>query len=39
MTLRKKTINNIVKYIPKSEQTKERDNKQKKNNKSWFTTS
>ena len=29
MTLRKFTIDNSVRYVPKSEQTKERDSKQK----------
>ena len=38
MTLRKITIDNSVRYIPKSEQTKEREIKPKKN-KSWFTPS
>ena len=38
MTLRKITVDNSVRYIPKSEQTKETDIKPKKN-KSWFTPS
>ena len=38
MTLRKITIDNSVRYIPKSEQTKEKEIKQKKN-KIWFTSS
>ena len=29
MTLRKKTIDNSVRYVPKNEQTKERDDKPK----------
>ena len=31
MTIRKITVDNSVRYIPKSEQTKERENKPKKN--------
>ena len=38
MTLRKITIDNSVIYIPKTEKTKEKENKPKKN-KSWFTSS
>ena len=38
MVFRKITIDNSVRYIPKSEQTKEREIKPKKN-KSWFTPS
>ena len=37
MILRKITIDNSVRYIPKSEQTKEKQIKTKKN-KSWFTS-
>ena len=36
MVLRKITVDNSVRYIPKNEQTKERDNKPKNNNR-WFT--
>ena len=38
MTIRKITVDNSVRYIPKSEQTKEREIKPKKN-KSWFSSS
>ena len=38
MTLRKKTIDNSVRYIPKSEQRKEREINPKKN-KNWFSSS
>ena len=38
MTLRKISIDNSVRFIPKSEQTKEREIKPKRN-KSWFSSS
>ena len=37
MVLRKITTDNSVRFIPKSEKTKESDNKQK--NKRWFNSS
>ena len=36
--IKKKTTDNSVRHVPKSEQTKEKEIKTKKN-KSWFTSS